>query len=55
MEIAVAVISPVVQIAGKLMKYASKFQVNGDTLKELRVILEELKSKVDEMWITKCQ
>jgi hypothetical protein len=50
MELALAIVSPVTQIAGKLMMYHSKFKVNAKTLQELRDILVELMVQVEQLW-----
>ncbi|TNV73336.1 hypothetical protein FGO68_gene7457 [Halteria grandinella] len=50
MAVALSIISPITQIASKLMMFQSKFKVNAKTLEELLGILKELKVKVETIW-----
>ena len=49
-SIALSVISPILSILGKLMRFTSKFQVNDQTLTDLQNILEDLQLQLDLLY-----
>jgi len=50
MELTIGIATPILQLTGKLMRFTSKFQVNNQTLGDLKLILQDLKGQVDRLW-----
>jgi hypothetical protein len=42
-SVALSIISPILSVIGKLMRFTSKLQINNETLEALLEILDELK------------
>jgi hypothetical protein len=49
-SIAISILSPILNLLGKLMRFTSKFQVNNQTLSDLQQILEDLKLQLDLLY-----